>query len=251
MPRSDIIGRQFRKPRCRVLSAPIAVAIAIAVPSPARAQAVVFDPSNYSQNILTAARALDQINNQIRSLGNQAMLLINSTRNVTSLPVSVAGQLKTNLDEINRLITQANGVSFKVDTATSQFNNLYPRQYAGAVSSDRIAQDAAARWTNTYEALRQTLLAQAKIVQTIQGDGTTLATLMTASSGAVGALQAQQAGNQLAGLGIKQSLQMQTLYAAQARADALRNAERQASAEAARARFARFVGDGRAYPGGR
>jgi len=74
---------------------------------------------------------------------------------------------------------------------------------------------------------------------------------MTASSSAVGALQAQQAGNQLAGLQIKQSLQMQTLMAAQARADTLRGAEQQASADAARERFTRFIGDGRAYSGAR
>src|SRR3546814_6251044 len=38
---------------------------------------VVFDPSNYGQNILTAARTLEQINNQIRMLQNQAQSLIN------------------------------------------------------------------------------------------------------------------------------------------------------------------------------
>jgi conjugal transfer/entry exclusion protein len=35
--------------------------------APARAQ-IVFDPSNYSQNVLTAARTLEQINNQVKSL---------------------------------------------------------------------------------------------------------------------------------------------------------------------------------------
>jgi type IV secretion system protein TrbJ len=30
--------------------------------SPAHAQWIVFDPTNYSQNVLTAARALEQVN---------------------------------------------------------------------------------------------------------------------------------------------------------------------------------------------
>jgi len=38
------------------------------------AQLVVFDPNNYAQNVLTAARALQQINNQIASLQNQAQM---------------------------------------------------------------------------------------------------------------------------------------------------------------------------------
>jgi P-type conjugative transfer protein TrbJ len=35
---------------------------------PASAQLIVFDPNNYAQSVLTAARALQQINNQIVSL---------------------------------------------------------------------------------------------------------------------------------------------------------------------------------------
>src|ERR1700687_3389402 len=67
---------QHRQRIRRGLLAPITVAFAVASSGPTRAQAVVFDPSNYSQNVLTAARSLTQINNQIRSLENQALLLI-------------------------------------------------------------------------------------------------------------------------------------------------------------------------------
>ena len=35
--------------------------------APARAQMIVYDPSNYAQNVLQAARALQQISNQITS----------------------------------------------------------------------------------------------------------------------------------------------------------------------------------------
>jgi P-type conjugative transfer protein TrbJ len=49
-------------------------------PPPSLAQVVVFDPNNYAQNVLTAARALQQINNQITSLQNQTQMLINQAR---------------------------------------------------------------------------------------------------------------------------------------------------------------------------
>jgi hypothetical protein len=49
-------------------------------PSAAHAQITVFDPSNYSQNMLTAARTLQQINNQIQSLQNEAQMLLNQAR---------------------------------------------------------------------------------------------------------------------------------------------------------------------------
>lgn len=251
MTRPAASYRHDRRALRRCLFAAIIAALGARVGPPAHAQAIVFDPSNYSQNILTAARALEQINNQLRGLENQARLLINSTKNVTGLPASVAGQLKAHIDEINRLMAQAQGLSFEVEKTISQFETTYPRQYTAAVSSDRMTQDAAARRTNSYEALKRALLAQSKIMEAIGRDSATLQSLMTASSGAVGALQAQQSGNELAGLQVKQALQLQTLLAAQARTDALKSAGEQASAEAARERFTRFIGDGHAYAGRR
>jgi len=37
---------------------------------PAHAQWIVFDPTNFGQNILTAARELQQVNNEIQMLEN-------------------------------------------------------------------------------------------------------------------------------------------------------------------------------------
>ena len=59
------------------------LSIALAAP-PSAAQVIVFDPSNYAQNVLTAARELQQINNQITSLQNQAQSLINQARSQLS-----------------------------------------------------------------------------------------------------------------------------------------------------------------------
>ena len=70
-----------------LLSAPIIISPFLVTPAHAL---IVFDPSNYAQNVLTAARALQQINNQITSLQNQAQMLINQARNLASLPYSSA-----------------------------------------------------------------------------------------------------------------------------------------------------------------
>lgn len=246
----------FGKPVSRRLSntaITITLALVMAVNGSKRlgAQVVVFDPSNYSQNLLTAARALNQINNQIKGLENQAQMLLNGAKNLTRLPSTVAGELTSKINEINGLITQAKGITFDVQKTNSDFERFYPRQYTAAISSDRMVQDATARWDNTYQALKQTLVTQATIASALDQDGQTLRTLMASSTGAVGSLQAHQTGNELLALQIKQSLQAQALVATQARADALRSVEQQASAEAARERFTRFIGDGRAYSGKR
>ena len=69
-----------------ILSMPVAFSPVFV--TPAAAQWVVYDPTNYVQNFLSAARALEQINNQIQSLQNEAQMLINQARNLASLPYS-------------------------------------------------------------------------------------------------------------------------------------------------------------------
>src|SRR3546814_5486666 len=56
----------------------------IAAPAQAQFGGIVYDPSNYAQNVLTAARTLQQINNQIQQIQNQATSLINEARNLAS-----------------------------------------------------------------------------------------------------------------------------------------------------------------------
>ncbi len=228
-------------------TAALSLVVAIGASRPLAAEVPVFDPSNYSQNLLTAARSLQQINNQVRALENQAQSLLNQAKNLTGLPTSVVGQLTSTINEMNTLIAQAKGISFDVQKAQQNFEQLYPRQYSAAASSNTFVQDATTRWNNSYEGLKQALVIQSSIVSTLDQDGQTLRTLMSHSSSAIGSLQAQQSGNELLALQIKQSLQTQALLATQARADTLRAAEQQASAAAAQERFTRFIGDGRAY----
>ncbi|MGY3590275.1 P-type conjugative transfer protein TrbJ [Bradyrhizobium sp. USDA 4341] len=248
----ESIGRVFTGTTSRIIVTTI-LSFVIAVNGSRRLGAfdIVFDPTNYSQNLLTAARALEQINNQVRSLQNQTQSLLNQAKHLTSLPTSVVGQLSSTINQMNGLIGQAKNISFDVQTTQQDFQRLYPRQYAAAISSDKMVQDATTRWDNSYDGLKQSLTLQSAIVSTLDQDGQTLQMLMARSSAAVGSLQAQQSGNELLALQIKQSLQAQALMATQARADTLRAAEQQASSAAAKERFTRFIGDGHAYSGGK
>ena len=88
----------IRIPVSRYVSASV-LALTLAMPvalspmlaSPAHAFGfgrIVYDPTNYAQNLLTAARTLEQINHQITSLQNEAQMLINQAKNLASLPYS-------------------------------------------------------------------------------------------------------------------------------------------------------------------
>jgi P-type conjugative transfer protein TrbJ len=207
----------------------------------------VFDPSNYAQNVIQAARALQQINNQIQALQNQTVMLQNMARHLETLDYSSLGQITGALQRIDGLMNQAAGIAFEVSATDAAFQQQFPEHYAATVTTGQFVADALTRWRNSMSAYHQTMRIQAQVVENVQADGATLSELVTASQGAVGSLQAQQAANQLLALSTKQQLQTQNLMAAQYRAQALDQARKAQAEEAARAAAARFLGSGQAY----
>lgn len=208
---------------------------------------IVYDPANHAQNILTAARTLIQINNQVRQLANEAQMLINQAQNLTNLPLSIATDLKTSLQQVDSLIQSAQGLAYQVSAIDSEYRRLFPEQYVSSVSTLRIIQDAQEAWVLAREGFKHSLEVQAEVVGQVRTDAVVLNRLVAESQSAVGNLQVAQAGNQLTALAAKQSMQLQTLFAASSRADALESARDIAAREQGRARFERFLGDGSAY----
>ncbi|MDA4848605.1 P-type conjugative transfer protein TrbJ [Hoeflea poritis] len=237
--------------RIRFLAAVTAVCLTIAPVDNAYALFgfgdIVYDPTNHAENLLTAARSLEQINNQVRQLANEAQMLINQAQNLASLPSSIASELQTSLEEVGALIENAEGLAYDVVRIDEAYRELFPEGYAASVTTSRIVQDAQATWELAREGFKHSLDVQAGVVVQLQGDAATLDGLIADSQGAAGNLQALQAGNQLTALAAKQSMQLQSLLAASARADALREADALAARERGRARFERFLGDGNAY----
>jgi P-type conjugative transfer protein TrbJ len=222
----------------------------MAATAPARAQGwPVFDAQNYIQNLLTAVRELQQIDNQIRSLQNEATMLEDMSRNLQPMSYSAQGSLESTLRQINGLMNRAQGIQYNVNATEAEFARMYPREYETSVTNDQLAQQARQRWLSSMDALQQTMAVQSQVVGNVQADSATLSRLVEESQSAIGALQAQQAGNQLTALAAKQQMQTQELLAAQARAQAMEQARQAQAEEQARAQFERFLGSGPAYGG--
>jgi P-type conjugative transfer protein TrbJ len=215
--------------------------------APASADLPVIDVSVLSQNVIEAARLLQQINNQLQSLQNQAMMLENMARNLASLNLSTLNQLVSPLQQISQLINQAQGIAFTVNATESAFAQFYPQQYGSSTSITQLLADARSRWQNSMSAFQQTLAIQSQIAQNVSADTGTLSSLVAASQGATGNLQALQANNQLLALSTKQQLQIQTLMATQYRAEALEQARDAEAEEEAQTALANFLGSDTAY----
>jgi P-type conjugative transfer protein TrbJ len=233
-----------------VLATSLALATGIAsstfLTKPAHA-ITVFDPWNYKENLLTAIRSLEEINNQVKQLTNEAQMLMKMDLNLEQLGSSVAGDLQNSMGEIKSLLDQANGLALSVSETDAKLKDLFPDDYAEALTNDQSLAQAKSRWTETLSAFKRSMSLEAKVVENTTEDGNVLADLLSKSSTAVGNLQVQQAGNELVGLSVKQQLQLQNLLAANQRAQSLERARNLASQEEARLRFKTFAGDGQAY----
>ena len=127
MPRIPI--RKYACLSALALGAVGSLGIGIALTStPVAAQLSVFDPSNYSQNLLTAARTLAQINNQIQSLQNEAQMLINQGKNLSRIDFPQLQELRQRLQQIDQLMGQAQGVDFRIDQLDERFRQLYEKK---------------------------------------------------------------------------------------------------------------------------
>ena len=230
-----------------ILSLPVAFSPVFV--TPAAAQWVVYDPTNYVQNVLSAARALEQINNQIQSLQNEAQMLINQARNLASLPYSSLQQLQQSVQRTQALLGQAQRIAFDVQQIDQAFQSQYSN-ISLSTSDQRLVSDARSRWQNTVGGLQDALRVQAGVVGNIDTNRAEMAALIGQSQGATGALQATQAGNQLLALQAQQLADLVAVVAANGRAQALVDAERAAAAEQGREQRRRFLTPGSGYQPG-
>ena len=229
-----------------LLSVPIVVTPLVIAPAQA---IVVFDPWNYSQNILTAARSLQEVNQQITQLQNEAQMLINEGRNLASLPFSSLQQLQQSVQQTQQLLQKARNIAFDVNQIDQAFQSTYGKASMSA-SDQQLISDAHTRWQNSLGGLQDALRVQAGVVGNIDTSRVQMSALVGQSQGATGALQATQAGNQILALQAGQLSDLVAVVAANGRSQALVEAERAAAAEQGREQRRRFLTPGSGYQPG-
>ena len=89
--------------------------------SPASAM-TVYDPTNYAQNLLQAARALEQIHNQIQQIEQQARML-------TKNPLQLSPELSESIGAARELFDAAKGIAFEMDRVSDDLRTLYPETW--------------------------------------------------------------------------------------------------------------------------
>lgn len=214
--------------KARLMAHAILTSVLTAAPvaPPAEARDIVYDPTNHAENILQAARALEQINNQLSSLANEARML-------RELDLQLSPELSQSIDSARQLLEQARGIRQNLDTISADMAALYPQDMA-AIDLDGLIQQSD-RWVAQSRASVETLM-EASAASTGQlGDAqSTMDRALRASAGAEGQTGAIQASTQALGVLSAQLAQLQQLQAAEARALASERLEQIAREERAR-----------------
>jgi P-type conjugative transfer protein TrbJ len=232
------------RPHIRLLLTVTALAFAA---GPAAGQTVVYDPSNYAQNLVQAARALQQINNQVTSLQNQTQMLLNQARHLTNLPYSALQSIDQSIARTQQLLNQAQRIAYNANQIDQAFTRTYAQSYPASTSPQQLTADALTRWQNAMAGYQDALRVQAGIVQGLNASRSQTSSLISSSQSATGLLQASQAGNQLIALQTRQILDLTALIAAQSRAQGLDGARLAASEVQGRTQLNQFLNPTRRY----
>src|SRR5262249_35565989 len=139
----------------------------------------------------------------------------------------------------------------RLQATQSSYDQLFPRQASSTLSSDQVLRNVQSRWNEEYAAFRRTALLQGQVADSVDTDTRVLGDAMARSRNASGALEASQAAHEPTGLNVKQALALESLLAAQQRAQTPTRARDLATEDEARQRFKTFIGTGSAYTASR
>jgi P-type conjugative transfer protein TrbJ len=207
-----------------LIAAVVGGVLTLAPAERARAQWVVFDPSNFSQNILTAIRTLQSNVNEVQQIANQIQQINNQIQNLQRIPGALSGALLGDYvmawNQMMNTFTSINGLAANIGTLAVNYNNLFPARGSAPLTDKQVIaqlQQYLAQARKSYEGVYQQSGAVMAALPQAQLD---LATTLAASNSAAGNLDAIQAQTQVtaqvAQLLVQQNAQIAAMNQAQA-----------------------------------
>jgi P-type conjugative transfer protein TrbJ len=136
--------------------------------------------------------------------------------------VSLVNHFMHPLGHINAMIDRVEGIPHRFEQVTERFDELYPPFEQGFWDGGTHVQQLRA-FARQMRAAGRVAMQSHAILESIVGDELTLQLAVQQSDGAVGHLQAIQAGNNITALNTVQLIRMEQMLAAQGRMDTSRD----------------------------
>lgn len=188
--------------RSRRLAAAVAAILAVLGAEPASAQQLVFDPKNHLENALQAARQLESLANEARSLA--------------ASPYSHLAQNSQTLKDMADLARSVEGLGATAGQLERQFESLYSGDLAGA-DLEALLQQGQGRSDNARRTARDLARHAVQLERLGQGRDGRLSGALSASQSAGGQTAAVQSSNQILAVLAEDLAAMRSIMLAQSR----------------------------------
>ena len=204
---------------------------------------IVYDPSNFGQNVMTAARALQSNLNEALQIANQLRQIEMEVKNSTTFPQSVWGDVQADLNQLTQLMQSSSAINYAMQNLSTQFKQLYPGYQAPA----NYEQEYQAWTANSLEGIGKALEAAGEQNRMFAAENARIGQIETGSDSAVGQLQALQANNMLAAQVVEQMQKLRQLQMAEMQAQTAYMATQIQDQAAEKAAIKRWLDSGKNY----
>lgn len=159
----------------------------------------VIDPANLVQSIIAVAHLIKSNINEAVMIKQQIESLINEARNLESLPFDIVAEFEGKYQKFYETLGSINGLIQNLSELEGKFEEIYPDYSKEPFRErrDRMAGRILNRVQKTREMIQGSLKTSATVLDGLPTTEKQLKELVSNSQGAVGILQATQAGNQI------------------------------------------------------
>ena len=207
------------------------------------AQVAVFDPANFGQSVITATNAVLSVENQVAQIAYQVRMVDNQIKALQRLAdgdfVRLNGSLRQQMNQINRVVNTARGVSYRVGRVKEEFEELFPN-----LDAENLAEVPPAKYNEWHSQLLQASADSVEAqttVQNIQTSNDDAQRILATSMAADGQVRQLQSVNAMLGVLSGQMGDTAVVVATAARVTALQAAKESAEDAAGRAALEKFM----------
>jgi len=197
----------------------------------------VFDPKNYSANIVTKANSIKQVAYQVEMVAKQTQMVLNQIQqlkndaaNLTQLNnVALTNPYYNDVENINNQIRQIKGVGYSATGLPDKYYDIFSDISFAAQpkSPSQIDQALLNQKMAVREEILNAMYSQSALITESNNGIKELNVIMEKSRAAQGNLEATQACNELLAQLISQNIKTQQMIAINSRMLAAQNAQMQ------------------------
>lgn len=194
-------------------------------------------------NIEQVAQNAQQIAHQVSQIENQLDQYRAMLQNLEKLPQNIWGDAVGDLNQLQRLVAQGEGIAFSLGGLDDILRQRFPSftDVQTGLSQDESYSEAYARWSNVNrDTISGTLAAAGLTAEQFKSEASTLSHLHTQSANAVGQMQALQVGHAIADQQVAQMQKLRGLISQQTVMMGTWYQSQQSQSDLAQARRAHF-----------